>query len=53
MLDFDKAPEYIPMLLRTNYSIYDGIRPNILLNVPIITERKEKSLDNKEEDVTE
>lgn len=41
-LNFGEPPEYIPMLLRTNYTIFDGIRPNLLVNVPVITEKKKE-----------
>ena len=38
LLNFDKPPEKIPMLLRTQYTIFQGIRPNILIEVPIYYE---------------
>ena len=35
MLNFNETPKFIPMLLRSNYTISDGIRPNLLIDVPI------------------
>ena len=35
MLNFNETPKSIPMLLRANYTISDGIRPNMLIDVPI------------------
>jgi len=49
MINFDEKPEFIPMLLRTNYTIFDRIRPNILVDVPIIFDKDPDDLDRKDE----
>ena len=38
IINYDQAPEFIPMLLRTKYSINNGIRPNVLINVPVVSD---------------